>query len=69
MKDRSTRQPHLSESTRADKAARSDRLAAEMRKNLMKRKQQQRQKSETAADPGDAALETKGHSDASDDHR
>jgi hypothetical protein len=56
MKDRSRQQPKQTDSTRADKAARSDRLATEMRKNLMKRKQQQRQKSEIAVagtdDPG-----------------
>jgi hypothetical protein len=34
--------PRHTERTRADKAARQSRLAAEMRKNLQKRKRQQR---------------------------
>jgi hypothetical protein len=34
--------PHLTPRTRADKAAREARLAAEMRANLLKRKRQQR---------------------------
>ncbi|MDH3663979.1 MAG: hypothetical protein OEU92_28860 [Alphaproteobacteria bacterium] len=46
MNERASSQPKLTARTSADKAARSDRLAAEMRKNLMKRKQQQRQKAE-----------------------
>ncbi|MGH6912813.1 MAG: hypothetical protein ACREH3_03805 [Geminicoccales bacterium] len=35
-------QPKLSERTESEKAAREDRLAHEMRKNLHKRKEQQR---------------------------
>jgi hypothetical protein len=63
MKERSTGQPKLSESTRAEKAARGNRLAAEMRKNLMKRKQLQRQKSETSPNP----VEKKDAPDGSDE--
>ncbi len=60
MTDRERQQPNLTPSKKADKAARGDRLAAEMRKNLMKRKQQQRQKS-------DIAIEANGESGGSDD--
>ncbi|MEZ5930921.1 MAG: hypothetical protein R3F54_03050 [Alphaproteobacteria bacterium] len=48
MDDRAPSQPKLTPRARADKEMRSDRLAVEMRKNLMKRKQQQRQKSASA---------------------
>ena len=50
MGGRSSNRPALTPKTAADKSARSERLAAEMRKNLMKRKRQQREKSE--ADDG-----------------
>jgi hypothetical protein len=40
--DRPPRQPKLAASARADKAARAARVAQEMRKNLLKRKAQQR---------------------------
>ena len=42
MSERVPNQPKLTPKTVAGKAARKDRLAAEMRKNLMKRKRQQR---------------------------
>ena len=41
-------QPKHTAQTRADKAARAGRLAEEMRKNLLKRKAQQRAKREKA---------------------
>jgi hypothetical protein len=40
--DDEPRQPKLSERAASEKAARKDRLAHEMRKNLQKRKEQQR---------------------------
>jgi hypothetical protein len=40
--DDEPRQPKHSQRTRSEKAARQDRLAHEMRKNLQKRKAQQR---------------------------
>ena len=43
MSERTSSQPKLKEETARGKAARRDRLAAEMRKNLMKRKRQQRE--------------------------
>lgn len=46
MSERSSKQPKLSEHTVAGKAARAERLAAEMRKNLMKRKRQQQEKTD-----------------------
>lgn len=46
MSERSSKKPAVTPRTAAEKAARSERLAAEMRKNLMKRKHQQRQMSE-----------------------
>jgi len=46
MRERTSSQPTLRPRTVSDKAARGERLAAEMRKNLMKRKRQQREKSE-----------------------
>ena len=46
MSQQAPNQPKLTPRTVADKATRSDRLAEEMRKNLVKRKQQQRQKSD-----------------------
>ena len=54
MNDKAASQPTLTPRAAADKQARADRLAAEMRKNLMKRKQQQRQMAEgEASDRGD----------------
>ena len=53
MGGRMSNRPTLTPKTAADKSARSERLAAEMRKNLMKRKRQQREKSE--ADDGGCA--------------
>ena len=44
MSEQSPSLPKLTTRTAIDKAARADRLAAEMRKNLMKRKRQQREK-------------------------
>ena len=43
MNERAPNQPKLSPGTVAGKAARAERLAAEMRKNLMKRKRQKRE--------------------------
>ncbi|MEM7044476.1 MAG: hypothetical protein AAF543_16830 [Pseudomonadota bacterium] len=42
MSERASNQPKLTPKTVAGKAARKDRLADEMRKNLIKRKRQQR---------------------------
>ncbi|MEM8949391.1 MAG: hypothetical protein AAGC99_08685 [Pseudomonadota bacterium] len=42
----------MSPSTEAQKAARAERLAAEMRKNLVKRKRQQREMTENAERDG-----------------
>jgi hypothetical protein len=52
MNDRAPSQPHLTPRVLADKEARSDRLAAEMRRNLKKRKHQQRQKAASAEGAG-----------------
>jgi hypothetical protein len=46
-----SRQPEHSAQTRAEKAARAARIAQQMRKNLLKRKAQQRAKREKA-EPG-----------------
>lgn len=46
MNERAPGKPKLSPGTEAHKAARALRLAAEMRKNLMKRKRQQRDMTE-----------------------
>jgi hypothetical protein len=42
VEDREPGRPHHTPRTRADKAARQARLAAELRSNLLKRKRQQR---------------------------
>jgi len=42
--------PHHTARTEADKAARQTRLAAEMRKNLLKRKRQQRARGDPSHD-------------------
>ncbi len=48
MNERTPSQPKLSPGTVAGKAARAERLATEMRKNLMKRKRQQREMTENS---------------------
>jgi len=50
MSEQASSKPKLTPQTAAGKATRKDRLAAEMRKNLAKRKRQQRQKTDEASD-------------------
>lgn len=50
MSERQSSRPKLKKETVAGKAARNDRLVAEMRKNLMKRKRQQRDMTDMSKD-------------------
>ena len=52
MSERAPNQPKLSPDTVAGKAARAERLAVEMRKNLIKRKRQQREMTESSGREG-----------------